>query len=210
MKITRGLLKVFLQFGNPVSIITKNVLVLRDSDILAELARENLVRVIFSITTLDDNLRLKLEPRSATADKKLKTIKKLTEKEIPVSVMLGPLIPGINNHEIPKIIKASSEAGARDINMVLVRLNGSIGIIFRDWLARNFPEREEKVRNQIRALHNGNVNESRWGYRMKGEGKLADSLHNLFRTVKKQYFRNPYNPDLALDRFRRNGTGWLY
>jgi DNA repair photolyase len=210
LKITRGLLKVFQQFGNPVSIITKNVLILRDLDILQDLASEKLTKVIFSITTLEEGLRQKLEPRTATAAKKLSAIEKMTARGIPVSVMMGPIIPGLNNHEIPSIISRSYEAGAYDISMVLVRLNGNIGIIFRDWLKTHFPDREQKVWNQIRALHNGQVSESRWGVRMRGEGKIADSLHHLFKTVKDRYFRNKISHELALDRFRRNGTGLLF
>ncbi len=210
LKITRKLLKVFRYFGNPVSIITKNVLVLRDMDILQDLARENLVKVIFSITTLDEELRQKMEPRTASAKKKLWTIQKLAAHQIPVSVMMGPVIPGLNNHEIPSIIKNSHNAGAYDVNMVMIRLNGNLGIIFRDWLHRHFPEREHKVWNQIRALHQGKVSESRWGLRMRGEGNLADSLHNLFKTVKNQYFKETISHELSLDRFRRNGTRMLF
>lgn len=210
LKITRGLLRVFQQFGNPVSIITKNVLVLRDLDILQDLARERLTKVIFSITTLDEGLRQKLEPRTVTATKKLAVIEKLATHGIPVSVMMGPVIPGLNNHEIPAVIRRSYEAGANDINMIMVRLNGNIGIIFRDWLKKHFPDREQKVWNQIRALHNGNVNESRWGFRMRGEGKIAETIHHLFKTVKGQYFKNKISHELALDRFRRNGTGLLF
>jgi DNA repair photolyase len=210
LKITRRLLRVFQYFGNPVTIITKNVLVLRDIDILKDLAREKLVKVIFSITTLDEELRQKLEPRSATAGKKLTAIEKMAAQGIPVSVMMGPVIPGLNNHEIPSIIKSSHGAGAYDVNMIMVRLNGNIGIIFRDWLKKHFPEREQKVWNQIRALHAGKVSESRWGLRMRGEGRLADSFHNLFKTVKSQYFKEKITHELALDRFRKNGTGLLF
>lgn len=209
-KITRGLLQVFQQFGNPVSIITKNVLILRDLDILQDLASENLTKVIFSITTLDESLRQKLEPRTATAAKKLSAIERMVSRGIPVSVMMGPVIPGLNNHEIPSIIRHSYEAGAYDINMILVRLNGKIGVIFRDWLKTHYPEKEQKVWNQIRSLHGGQVSESRWGVRMRGEGKMADTLHHLFKTIKGQYFRNKISHDLALDRYRRNGSGLLF
>jgi len=210
MKITRNLLKVFLQYGNPVGIITKNVLILRDIDILGQLAKEKLVKVIFSITTLDDTLRQKLEPRSAAGSKKMKAIEKLVNLGIPVSVLMGPVIPGINNHEIPSIIRRSAEAGAYDISMVMIRLNGVIGKIFKDWLHRYYPEREEKVWNQICALHQGKVNESRWGYRMRGDGKLSESIHRLFKTVKKHYFKSDVKHEFALDRFRRDGSGWLF
>lgn len=210
MKITRKLLLVFREFGNPVGIITKNILILRDMDILQDLAGENLVRVIFSITTLNEKLRLRLEPRTATAHKKLIAIKKLANAGIPVSVLLGPVIPGLNTEEIPEIIRSCHEAGAYDINMVMIRLNGQSGILFRDWLHKHYPDRVEKVWNQISALHGGKVNDTRWGHRMRGDGKLADSIHDLFKTIKGNYFREKEIHELSLNRFRRNGTGWLF
>jgi DNA repair photolyase len=210
LKITRKLLMVFQEFGNPVSIITKNVLILRDMDILKDLAKENLVKVIFSVTTLNEELRLKLEPRTASAHKKLVAIKKLSSAGIPVSVLMGPVIPGLNSEEIPEIIRSCRDAGAFDINMVLVRLNGKAGTLFRDWLRKHYPEREEKVLNQIAAIHGGQVNDTRWGLRMRGDGKIADSLHHLFKTVKANHFREKEIHELSLNRFRRNGTGWLF
>lgn len=210
LKITRELLKVFLEFGNPAGIITKNVLVLRDMDLLGKLAAEKLVRVIFSITSLNEPLRRILEPRSANAWKKLEVIKKLTARNIPVNVMIGPVIPGINNMEIPEIIRKSYDSGAWDIHMVLVRLNGPIGLIFRDWLNKNFPDKVDKVWNQICELHHGSVNESRWGYRMRGEGKLAESIHQLFKTVKSHYFKNPEEFEYDYGKFRRHGMSSLF
>ncbi|MBR9998959.1 MAG: PA0069 family radical SAM protein [Cyclobacteriaceae bacterium] len=210
LKITRKLLMVFRNFGNPVGIITKNVLILRDLDILKDLAMENLVKVIFSITTLDEDLRLKMEPRTATAQKKLMAIKKLTTSGIPVSVLMGPVIPGLNTGEIPAIIRSCREAGAYDVNMVMIRLNGKSGMLFMDWLQKNYPDREKKVWNQISSLHQGKVNDARWGLRMRGDGKLAESIHQLFRTVKSKYYGEKESHELSLTRFRRHGTGWLF
>jgi DNA repair photolyase len=210
MKITRNLLKVFLEFGNPVGVITKNDLILRDLDLLIKLANENLVHVVFSITSLDEKLRRVLEPRSATGIKRLLAIRELKENGIPVSVMLSPVIPGINDHEIPTIIREASNYGADDIIMTLVRLNGVNGIIFSDWLQNFFPYKKEKVINQIKSLHNGNLYESRYGYRMKGSGQLANSINLLFKTVRSHYFMQRIETDLEISRFRKNGMQSLF
>jgi DNA repair photolyase len=210
LKITRNLLKVFLEFGNPVGIITKNVLVLRDMDLLKELAKEGLVHVILSITSLNENLRQKLEPRSSSTQKKMIAIKKLKENGIPVSVMFSPVIPGLNDHEIPSVIRESSISGADDINMTMIRLNGVIGLIFKDWLKRNFPDRENKIINQIKSLHHGNLNESRFGYRMTGEGHLARSIIHLFKTVRSHYYNKTHAHELNKHAFRRNSMQNLF
>jgi len=210
LKITRNLLKVFLEFGNPVGIITKNVLILRDLDLLKHLAKENLVHVIFSISSLDEKIRQNLEPRSVTAYKKLKAIRKLKENDIPVSVMLSPVIPGLNDHEIPSVIRESANYGADDINMTLIRLNGAISIIFQDWLKKHYPEKEKKILNQIKSLHNGKLNESRFGYRMQGEGPIAHSINQLFRTIKSHYFRKKKPMKLETSRFRRHSMRHLF
>jgi DNA repair photolyase len=210
LKITRNLLRVFLEFGNPVGIITKNVLVLRDIDLLRELAKEGLVHVIFSITSLNEVLRQKLEPRSSTARKKMIAISKLKENGIPVSVMFSPVIPGLNDHEIPAMIRESSISGADDINMTMIRLNGVIGIIFKDWLKRNFPDKENKIINQIKSLHQGNLNESRFGYRMTGEGHLGRSIIHLFKTVRSHYYNNTRSHELNKHAFRRNSMQSLF
>ena len=210
LKITRNLLKVFLEFGNPVGIITKNVLVLRDIDLLTELAKEGLVHVIFSITSFNEDLRQKLEPRSSTAYKKMIAIRKLREKGIPVYVMFSPVIPGLNDHEIPSIIRESASSGANNINMTLIRLNGVTGLIFKDWLKRNFPEKENKIINQIKSMHNGNLSESRFGFRMTGEGHLAKSIVHLFKTVKSHYYKNVQAPELNKYAFRRNSMQSLF
>lgn len=209
-RITRKLLQIFLEFGNPVSIITKNILVLRDIDLLTELAKEDLVHVIFSITSLDESLRQKMEPRSSASFKKFIAIRKLRDRGIPVSVMLSPVIPGLNDHEIPAIIRESANSGAADIHMTFIRLNGVIGQIFINWLHTHFPQKEEKILNQIRSLHGGKLNESRFGYRMRGEGPMAVSLHHLFKMVKSHYFSTNQSLRLDTSRFRRYGMKNLF
>lgn len=210
LKLTRGMLKVFTRYGNPVTIITKNVLILRDLDILKDLAAEGLVHVNFSVTTLQEKLRRILEPRTATAMNKLKVIEKLSTENVPVAIMNAPIIPGLNMDEIPEVIRRTSEAGARDAGYTVVRLNGSIKDLFHDWLYKNFPERAPKVWHQISELHGGGVNDSQWGRRMKGEGAIASTIRQLFLVSKKKYMNERGMPVMALDRFRKNANLSLF
>ena len=209
-EITRSMLKILAQYRHPVSIISKNSLVLRDLDILQDLASDNLVHVYISITTLDEELRRVMEPRTASAIKRLKTVEALSKAGIPVGIMNAPIIPGLNHHEIPAILKAASEHGALNAGMTLVRLNGSIGKIFEDWLQKNFPDRFDKVWNQICSLHGGNVNDSQFGRRMSGEGNIADAVHQLYRASKKKYFAGKQMPPYDLTKFRKGGTISLF
>ena len=165
LKITRELLKVFASYRNPLGIITKNSLVLRDLDILKDLASDNLVHVFVSITSQQEKLRSIMEPRTATSVKRFEVVQRLADSGIPVGVMAAPIIPGLNSHELAGIIKKAGEAGALTAGYTVVRLNGAIGEIFKDWLDKNFPDRAAKVWNQIMALHGGNVNDSEWGRR---------------------------------------------
>src|ERR1700760_2790866 len=181
LKITRSLLQLFLLYRNPVSIITKNNVILRDLDIISELAKMNLVHVNISLTSLNEQLRQKLEPRTVTATGRLAVIQKLSELGVPVRVMAAPIIPGLNSSEIPDIIKAAADRGALSAGFTIVRLNGSIGEIFSDWIYKAFPDRAEKVLNMIKSCHAGNLNDSEFGRRMGGDGRLADSIHQLFR-----------------------------
>lgn len=206
LKITRSLLKVFVKYGNPVSIITKNALIIRDLDLLRDLAAEGLVHVNFSITTLEEKLRRILEPRTATAINKLKTIEKLSAANVPTAIMNAPIIPGLNMDEIPEVIRKAAEAGARGAGYTVVRLNGSIKDIFHDWLIKNFPERAQKVWHQISELHGGTVNDTEWGRRMKGDGAIALTIKQLFLASRKRFMGDRYMPDFDLTRFRRNGN----
>src|ERR1700709_1480768 len=181
LKITRSLLELFLKYRNPVSIITKNNVILRDLDILTELAALNLVHVNVSLTSLDEQLRQKLEPRTVTASGRLGVVEKLSAKGIPVRVMAAPIIPGLNSNEIPNIIKAAADRGALAAGFTIVRLNGSIAELFTDWVHKAFPDRAEKVLNAIRACHDGNLNYSEFGRRMSGDGEVAKSIHQLYR-----------------------------
>jgi len=208
--ITRQLLKVMAQYRHPVSIISKNGLVVRDIDLLQDLAADNLVHVYISITTLNEELRRAMEPRTASGIKRLKTVEELAKANIPVGIMNAPIIPGLNHHEIPAILKAAADHGARNAGMTIVRLNGAIGKIFEDWLQKNFPDRFEKVWNQICSMHGGSVNDSQFGRRMRGDGNIADVIHQLFRTSKKKYFADKSMPAYDLTKFRKGGNLSLF
>jgi DNA repair photolyase len=209
-EITRGLLKVLAQYRHPVGMITKNSLILRDLDLLANLANDNLIHVYISITTMDESLRRIMEPRTASALKRLKTVEALSKAGIPVGIMNAPIIPGLNHHEIPAIMKAAADHGALTAGMTIVRLNGAIGQIFEDWLRKNFPDRFNKVWNQICAMHGGSVNDSQFGRRMSGEGNFAEVIHQLFRNAKKKYMMGRTMPSMNVSKFSRGGTLSLF
>ena len=190
--------------------ITKNSLILRDIDLLADLAKDNLVHVYISITTLDESLRRIMEPRTASAVKRLQTVEVLAKAGVPVGIMNAPVIPGLNHHEIPDILKAAADHGAMGAGMTVVRLNGSIGKIFEDWLRKNFPDRFDKVWNQICELHGGGVNDSKFGRRMTGEGNFADTIHQLFKLSRKKYFSDRKMPPIDLTKFRKGGNLSLF
>lgn len=187
LKITRSLLEVFLKYKHPVSIISKNNLILRDLDILKKLASLDLVHVAVTLNSLNESLRQKLEPRTVTGQCRISLIAKLTENNIPVSLMYSPIIPGLNSDEIPTVIKSAADAGALAASFTLVRLNGAIAEIFTDWIYKAYPDKAEKVLNLIAECHGGKLNDSRWGKRMSGDGKVAESIHRLFQISRNRF-----------------------
>ncbi len=201
LKITRSLLQVFLKYKHPVSIISKNNLMLRDLDLLKELSSANLLHVAITVTSLNENLRLKLEPRTVTGRGRLKLIEKLSNENIPVRLMLAPVIPGLNSDEIPAIVKAAGDAGALDASFTIVRLNGAIAEIFTDWIHKFFPDKAEKVLNHIASCHGGKLNDSRWNLRMRGDGKIAESINQLFKMAVARYLPGRSIKPLNLDHF---------
>ncbi|WP_256007524.1 PA0069 family radical SAM protein [Pedobacter deserti] len=180
-RLTRQLLEIALEYKQPIGMITKNALVLRDLDILQEMAKLNLCMVYVSINSLNESLRQKMEPRTTTASQRLKVVQKLSEAGIPAGVMVAPLIPGLSDHEIPAVLTAVAQAGAVAAGYTVVRLNGAIGGIFKDWLQKNYPDRFDKVWHAIQSCHNGQVNDSRFGERMRGEGNIARMISDNFR-----------------------------
>ncbi len=187
LKITRQMLEVLLKFKHPTSMITKNNLILRDIDILQELAKHKLIHVMVSITSLREELRLKMEPRTVTAKNRLKVIEQLNKAGIPAGIMTAPIIPGLNSDEIPQLIEAAANHGADVAGYTIVRLNGSIKEIFTDWIHKNFPDRAEKVLHQIAEVHGGEVSDNRYGKRMRGEGNIAQAINQLFRMAVKKH-----------------------
>ncbi|MCX2586549.1 PA0069 family radical SAM protein [Pedobacter sp. MR22-3] len=180
-KLTRQLLEIALEYKQPIGMITKNALILRDLDILQEMARQNLCMVYVSINSLNETLRQLMEPRTTTAKQRLKVVDQLSKAGIPVGVMVAPLVPGLSDHEIPKILKSVADAGAVKAGYTIVRLNGAIGQIFEDWLHKNFPDRFDKVWHMIQSCHGGNVNDSRFGDRMRGDGNIAKMIKDNFK-----------------------------
>ncbi len=195
-QITRKCLKVFLKYRHPVGIITKNAMVIRDLDVLKALAEDNLVVVNVSVTSLSEETRRVLEPRTASIKKRLETVRILSEHGIPVNVMIAPIIPAINSHEILPLARAAAENGAVSIAHTIVRLNGAIGEIFSEWIRKAMPDRAEKVLRQIEDCHGGNLNDSRYGLRMTGEGKIAQQIHSLFQVAGRKYFADTSYPHL--------------
>jgi DNA repair photolyase len=203
LEITRQCLEVLLKYKHPVGIITKNALIQRDLDLLTQLANENLVHVVMSITTLDEDLRRAMEPRTASAKRRLETIKVLTKAGIPVSVNMAPIIPGLNSHEIFSLLKAAKEAGARDANFIMVRLNGAVADVFAHWVKNAYPDRADKVLNHILGAHDGSLGSSEFGARMRGSGKMADQIRDTFKLARKQIFGEVEKVELNCNSFLR-------
>lgn len=208
-EITRKCLEIFLKYRHPVGIITKNALVLRDLDILRELNENQLIGVNVSVTSLSEKTRRKLEPRTASIQKRLKTIQVLSENKIPVNAMLAPMIPGINSHELLPLAKAVADHGALSFGLTVVRLNGAIGQIFSDWIKKAMPDRAEKVLHQIQDCHGGTVNDSRFGTRTKGEGKIAEQIHEMAQIARKRYFKNRNFPRLNMELHEQYKNGQM-
>ncbi len=200
-QITRKLLQVLWRYRHPVGIITKNALILRDLDILRGLAKHRLVRVYITLTTLNEGLRQKLEPRTVTPKRRLKTIEALSKEGIPVVAMIAPIIPGLNDHEIPLLLKAAADVGALSATYTIVRLNGQIAEIFCDWLKKAYPMKAQKVLNRIRQCHDGKLNDSRWFLRLRGTGVLAQQIEQLFTIFKERYFKGRTLPPWNLESF---------
>jgi DNA repair photolyase len=180
LEITRGCLQVLAEFRNPVGIVTKNHLVTRDIDVLGELASFQAASVHLSITTLDSSLARRLEPRAASPAHRLDAVRQLSAAGIPVGVLVAPIIPGLNDHEIPAILKAAREAGAQRAGYTMVRLPHGVKDVFSAWLEEHLPDAKERVLGRIRDMRGGKLNDSTFGSRMRGEGAFAEQIQQLF------------------------------
>lgn len=204
-RLTRGLLEVCNEFNQPVGILTKNAGILRDKDVLQEMARKNIVRAMVSVTSFNEELRRVMEPRTTTALQRLKVIEELSKAGVTMGIMMGPMIPGLNDHEMQRIMKAAADRGATFTAYTFIRLNGAIKFLFHDWLYKNFPDRADKIWHLIEQSHNGKVNDSRWGLRMRGEGSIAQIIAQQYAKYGKLYRMNEGETGLNRDAFRRPG-----
>jgi DNA repair photolyase len=205
LQITRRCLQVLAEFRNPVAIVTKNFLVTRDVDILADLAGVRAARVSLSITTLNADLARRLEPRASLPRHRLEAIRKLHSRGIAVSVLVAPVIPGLNEHEIPAILAAARRAGAIHAGYALLRLPHGVKEIFSDWLAENLPDARERILSRIRNVRGGSLNDSRFGIRMRGEGVEAEAICRLFEVSAAREGLTTSPPVLSTAAFRRPG-----
>jgi DNA repair photolyase len=203
LALTRRCLEVFLEFRNPVSIITKNALVLRDLDILGTMARLDLIHVMLSITSLDGELIRIMEPRTSSPLLRLEAVEKLAQNGIPVGVNIAPVIPGLTDEEIPSILEAASSRGAVGASYILVRLPGTVESLFVDWLERALPEKRSRILNRIRETRGGNLSDPRFHTRQRGEGEVAASVRSLFTlSAARAGIRGKW-PELSTAHFRR-------
>ena len=204
-RITRALLEVCTEFNQPAGIITKNAGIMKDKDILQKMAEKRLVSVLITITSLNEDLRRTMEHRTTTANQRLKTIEMLSKAGVQTGVMMGPMIPGLNEHELPAIVRAAANAGASFSAYTFIRLNGAVKLLFHDWLYKNFPDRADKIWHLMEASHNGKVNDSRWGVRMSGEGQVADLVADQYYIYTKKYGLQHERLGLDCSMFRRPG-----
>lgn len=205
LELTRRCLAVLVEYRNPVGIVTKNALVARDVDLLAALARHRAVSVAISVTTLDPELRRVMEPRTSPIAARLEAIRTLTEAGVPVGVMVAPVIPAVNDHEIPAILSAVKAAGASWAGYVMLRLPHGVKEVFVDWLARHFPDRKDKVLHQLESMRAGRLNDPSFGSRMTGVGLQAEHTARLFHAARRKVGLAEDGPELSVSAFRRPG-----
>lgn len=204
-ELTRGCLKVLAEFRNPVGIITKNALIARDVDILADMASDNTARATLSITTLNPELARKLEPRTSSPAAKLKAMELLAKAGVPMGVNIAPVIPGLTDQEMPAILKAARDAGATTAGLTLLRLPYSVKDLFAEWLDQHAPDRKDKVLNFIRASRDGKLNDANFGSRFEMKGAIAENIEKMFDLFAGKYGFNKNGRPLATEHFRRPG-----
>ena len=209
LEITRKILEVCLAYRHPVSILSKNALVLRDLDLFIKMNELNLISVALSIPTMNEDLRRKMEPRTSSAIKKLEALKILKENNIPTGAMIAPIIPGLNSDETLNIIKEISETGADWFGYTLIRLNDTVEPVFVKWLETSFPDRKDKVINLIKQMRGGKLGEKRYFERYKGEGNIAEMIHKTIEIGRNKYFKDRKMTELSTEHFTGSKTQQL-
>lgn len=199
--ITRKCLEVLAEFRNPVGIITKNHLITRDIDLLKELNEYNCVSTTISVTSLDNKITEVMEPRTSRPYRRLKAIEKLANAGIPVGVNVAPIIPGLTDHECADILKSAADAGATRASFIIVRLPFKVKDLFEEWLQQNFPDRKDKVLNKIKDIRGGKLYEAEFGKRMRGDGKFAEQIRDLFKVQTKRLGLNNDHVKLTTEYF---------
>jgi DNA repair photolyase len=205
LRLTRRCLEVMVEFRQAVTIVTKNRLVSRDVDLLAALAAHKAAGVFVSITTLNPALASLLEPRTSRPSGRLEAIRAIAGAGVPAGVMVAPVIPGLNDHEIPMILEAAAKAGAQTAGFVMIRLPSAVAPLFEDWLQRHRPDAKDKILNRIRAMREGKLNDPRFGSRMSGKGPMAELIARVFRSSCKRLDLNVRPWPVSADAFRRPG-----
>ena len=203
-KITRSCLEVMAEFRNPVGIVTKNRLIIRDIDVLQDMVSFNCASVAISVTTLDSTLANIMEPRTSQPNVRIDTIRKLSEAGIPVMVLIAPVIPGLTDHEIPGIIKQVVDAGAIKVGYVMLRLPYGVKDLFQDWLERHFPNKVNKVIHRIQSVREGGLNSANFGERMRGTGIFAKQVEDMFKVACRKHGIYSNKIELTTEYFRRS------
>jgi DNA repair photolyase len=208
-KITRELLKVCLEFKNPVGIITKNALILRDLDILQEMQKYNLIQVFTSITSTNEKLRLQLEPRTSTYQDRYKILEILSANNIPTGLMNAPIIPGLNDSDMHDVLKRGSDAGAKWADYTLVKLHGSVIDLFTDWLQKTFPDKAAKVLKAIAEIHGENLGNTDHNLKIAAQGNMAEIIAQQFKLYHKKYNYETKELQLNTANFTRGSSGQM-
>ncbi len=213
-RLARQCLEVALECRQPVSIVTKNALVLRDLDILRKLADDDLIHVFVSITSLDNELAREMEPRTSIPAARIRAVARLAEAGIPLGVLVAPIIPGLNDSEVPAILRAVKDAGALTAGYVLLRLPLTVEPVFKEWLIRTQPIKVERILARIRETRSGKLNSAKWGERMVGTGEIADQINKIFKLFRQKYGLDnrlrPHNCTLFRRPMPQSDQGWLF
>ncbi len=200
-RLTRQCLEIAAEFHQPVGMITKNALVLRDLDIMRKLSADNLIQVFVSITTLDPVLARDMEPRTSIPSARLRAVRMLAEAGVPVGVMVAPIIPGLNDSELPAILQAVKDAGARTANYIMIRLPLTVEPVFKEWLQRTQPAKADLVLGRIQSVRGGKMNDATWGQRQVGTGEIADQIRSMFHLFRKKHGLDNEMPRLNVELF---------